>query len=231
VNGRDPGGLSECQGTLVLDGGVWRFLYGEGGGTLDGVGTSCPIPDDVMEKAFCAEVGGSWYSGLGGGSCAMYYVPPDRRPLGGAASPAGNDGAQRAEHERRRRLAIGPSCYDSNKFSALFGGGTASRIVDAVGTGSAVSFGSDVIATGLKALKGGVGGPKGPYASGINMVGKAVVRVGGRALNLSPGAIGRGVGVVGKIGDKVTPTLAVIGVFTLVYNTTIDIQCRLDVIE
>jgi hypothetical protein len=33
------------------------------------------------------------------------------------------------------------------------------------------------------------------------------------------------------VGDRLTPVLAVIGVFTLAYNTTIDIQCRIGAIE
>ena len=39
------------------------------------------------------------------------------------------------------------------------------------------------------------------------------------------------IGTVTKVGDKVTPILAVIGVGTAAYNITTDVQCRLGLIE
>ncbi len=150
----------------------------------------------------------------------------------GRGHRAGRGGAAIRRGPQTRNLGQqGPSCYDRNKFSALLGGGSASRVVGAVETGSAISLASDVIAFGLKGTRKGIGGTTNPYASGFNMVGRAVVQTGGRALGLSTKAIGRGVGLVNSVGNKVTPVLAIIAAFTLAYNTTIDVQCRLGTLE
>jgi hypothetical protein len=65
-------------------------------------------------------------------------------------------------------------------------------------------------------------GTSNAYASGFNMIGKDVVR------SLQRPDL---VGTVVRWGDRITPPLALFGAFTLAYNTTIDIQCRVGFLE
>jgi len=89
-----------------------------------------------------------------------------------------------------------------------------------VETGSAASLALDAVAGARKGRA--LLGSKTPYASGFNMIGREIARAWGR-----PGLIPK----VTAIGDRVTPVLAVTGALTVSYNTTIDIQCRLGIIN
>ena len=90
-----------------------------------------------------------------------------------------------------------------------------SDAVSVAESASLISIGTDVVAIFRKG--GGALGTTNPYASGFNMIGRAVAKAAGR-----PDLIGK----VNAIGGKVTPTLAVVGGFTGAYNTTIELQCR-----
>lgn len=129
----------------------------------------------------------------------------------------------RKEAAREERAA----CYANNRFSALFPDGAARNTVELIEMGSAISLAGDLVATSMKATRAGVGGTTTAYASGFNMIGRNAVQAGGNLLQMSPNAIGRGVGMVNSVGNKLTPTMAVIGAFTLAYNTTIQAQCHI----
>ena len=102
-------------------------------------------------------------------------------------------------------------------------------MVHFVEVGSAASLAADAVAIALKG--GGSLGTTNLYASGLNMISRRVLREAasrdlisaGTRQTLLRGALG--------VGDRVTPVLAVVGAFTLAYNTTIDVQCRMGVIE
>jgi hypothetical protein len=64
----------------------------------------------------------------------------------------------------------------------------------------------------------GIGGPKQAYASGLNWVFRKVFS-------------GPGLGAAIKVGDKVTPALAVTGTLTGSYNATIAAQCLAGILE
>ena len=67
-----------------------------------------------------------------------------------------------------------------------------------------------------KSMRAGIGGTSNRYASGFNMIGRNL----GKAVG-SP----KVTGAVVKVGNKVTPVLAVIGAFSFGYNSTIYAQC------
>jgi len=207
VDLRDPSGDDLTPVTLPDGSTVWMDCYTFGDAT----------------KCYAVDVGGDTVWGEGGGSGDDGSGHKDDGP-GVERGPGAGVGV-------RPRQRAKNACYENNKFSSLFGGGKASQIVSWAETGSAISLGSDIVAMTLKATRTGAGGSVNPYASGFNMAGRAIVRTGGRALKLSNSAIGRGVGYVNAVGDKVSPVLAIIGAFTLAYNTTIDIQCRLGILQ
>lgn len=125
------------------------------------------------------------------------------------------------EAERIRR------CYQNNKFSALFRGiPYGEGAVEIIETGSLISLGLDGVASTRKALGPNTASPN-KYASGINMVSKDLNRgLGFPRIGNTP--LGK---YLTPIGTKVTPPLAVFGVFSLSYNTTIDIQCSCWILE
>mgnify|MGYP001209218487 CR=1 FL=1 len=131
--------------------------------------------------------------------------------------PRGSDGWNEYREQERARIE---ACYDNNRFSSLFGDGAIRTGVEFVEIGSLISVGTDLIAIALKG--GGALGTKNAYASGFNMIGRTIARNTGRR---------ELIGTVTKVGDKVTPILAVIGVGTAAYNITTDVQCRLGLIE
>jgi RHS repeat-associated protein len=119
------------------------------------------------------------------------------------------------------------ACYQKNKFSALFsdipyGQGT----IEVLETGSAISIGSDVVATVVKASGKTFGKPQ-PYASGINWTLRRTSDalgnplVGGKPLK----------GTLTGAGNYATRSFLVFGVFTFTYNTTVDIQCICGVLK
>jgi hypothetical protein len=118
-------------------------------------------------------------------------------------------------------------CYERNKFSTLgsivpYGQET----LEVLETGSLISLGLDGIASGRKALGPNTASPN-KYASGINMVSKDLNRgLGFPKIGNSP--LGK---YLTPIGTKLTPPLAVFGVFSLTYNTTVDIQCRCEILK
>jgi hypothetical protein len=130
------------------------------------------------------------------------------------------DERERVRNEREEQRVSG--CYDSQKFSSLFGGGAASEVVGFLETGADISFSGDILATAAKASRSGVGGPKQAYGSGM----KAVFRGIGRAAS-SP----RLTGALRSFGDKATPALAVFAVGTLAYNASTMVQCRAGLLE
>lgn len=102
----------------------------------------------------------------------------------------------------------------------MFGGGLASDVVELVEMGSLTSLGIDAVAMVRKGR--GALGTTNRYASGFNMVGRTLAR-----------SIGRKdlVRSVTKVGDMLTPALALTGAFTLAYNTTIGAQCLMGGLE
>ncbi|MGH9873043.1 MAG: RHS repeat-associated core domain-containing protein [Pyrinomonadaceae bacterium] len=140
------------------------------------------------------------------------------------------DDHRRFREEQLQQLATKKSdgcrdvvrCYENNRFSSLFQGiPYVHGFVEFLEIGPPVSFSADLAATGLKARRTGIGGPQ-AYASGLNWIGRGVVRAIGR-----PDLIGS----VNAVGNKVTPVLAVPAVFTLSYNSTIFIECLFGVLE
>lgn len=139
---------------------------------------------------------------------------------------------QRREEEERRqeqRRERAEQCYQNNRFSSLFGGGTASRVVEFVEMGSATSLATDAVAIIRKG--GGSLGTTNRYASGLNMISRTVLRgVANRGL-ISAGTRQALVRGATTVGNRVTPALAVTSAFTLAYNTTINVQCSMGIIE
>jgi RHS repeat-associated protein len=134
--------------------------------------------------------------------------------------------AQRQEEQRSQQVQ---QCYQNNRFSSLFGGGTASRVVEFVEMGSAASLATDAVAIIRKG--GGALGTENAYASGLNMISRGVVRAAARRGLISAGTRRTLLRAATNVGDRVTPVLALTAAFTLAYNTTIDIQCHLGAIE
>jgi RHS repeat-associated protein len=125
----------------------------------------------------------------------------------------------------------GPSdgdCYERNKLSSLFGDGLAGDIVSVVEVGSFASVGLDLYATLRKG--GGALGTKRVGASGLNMVVRDAARFVGGALG-RPKLVGKAI----QVSDKLAPAVSTVGwavaAFSFAYNSTIDIECRLGLIE
>ncbi|HEV8640828.1 MAG TPA: kelch repeat-containing protein [Methylomirabilota bacterium] len=115
-----------------------------------------------------------------------------------------------------------PSCFSRNRFASLFAGTGWEPVVTVVEIVSLSSLATDLVATGVKATRVGVGGPKQPYASGLNALSRGLGRAVGRpALT----------GALVAVGDIATPILAVTATFTGAYDATILAQCALGVIE
>jgi len=151
-------------------------------------------------------IGGGVLGGLFGGGGAT-----------GGGTGGGTPSAAPAQAQRDPK-----QCYENNRFSSLFGGGAASSVVEFAETGSLISVGTDLVAIGMKSARSGVGGPANRYAGGIRMISKRVGRaVGSETIE----AVGH------RVGDKVTPVLAVFAAFTVAYNTTIEAQCRMGLLD
>jgi len=119
------------------------------------------------------------------------------------------------------------ACHERYKFSTL--GGIVpygQETLEILETGSVLSIGSDVVATGIKAGGTTFSKPQ-PYASGINMILRRTNRVLGQ----------RKIGgfypyrYLRPLGDKATRGFLLFGAFTFSYNTTVDIQCICGVLE
>lgn len=124
-------------------------------------------------------------------------------------------------------------CYDRNKLSSavanVSGSQTAGDIVQVVEVGSIISVGADLFATVLKASRSGAGGVSNPMAIGFNYLAKRVIK--GAVRGASPDAIGRLVGGAKAVGDRLSPALLLTAAFSVAYNATTDLECRLGVIE
>jgi RHS repeat-associated protein len=115
-----------------------------------------------------------------------------------------------------------PSCLSRHRFASLFAGTSLESVVTIVEVTSLTSLAGDLAATGVKATRTEVGGPKQAYASGMNAVFRRVGRaIGSRALT----------GTLVTIGNVATPVLAVTGTFLGAYDATILLQCSLGIIE
>jgi type IV secretory pathway TrbL component len=108
----------------------------------------------------------------------------------------------------------------------LFGGGYLSTVIGVAESGSLLSAGADIAAMALKATRSGVGGPKTPYASGFNMIGRWAVRNTARATGSAPANVARFVQGVNSIRNTASPALLIFAAGTTAYNTTIALQCR-----
>jgi hypothetical protein len=148
--------------------------------------------------------------------------------VGGPGALADGSSADNATMGRGPR-----DCYDRNKLSSavanLSGSQSAGDIVQIVEVGSIISAGADLFATVLKASRSGAGGVSNPLASGFNYLAKRVIK--GAARGASPDAIGCLVGEAKAVGDRLSPALMVTAAFSVAYNTTTDLECRLGVIE
>src|SRR5881397_4398238 len=121
------------------------------------------------------------------------------------------------------------SCFERHRLSSVVGSVTQgtgleglSTVVEIVSPVAVASLTGDIIATGLKATRVGVGGPTQPYASGLNMVFRQLGRaVGSRSLT----------GALVAVGDVATPALAVTGAFVAGYDLTTLAQCTLGVLN
>ncbi|MDT8436700.1 MAG: RHS repeat-associated core domain-containing protein [Gemmatimonadota bacterium] len=208
VHLRDPSGLSMqddyCDGPKE-QGLVWHDLGLIGVWTWETTAGECPAIDT-----------GGGPDQIGTPLPTSRALPPRPRTKPGKPRSSPSGGSQGDGPSQQAA-----SCYHDNRFSSLFGDGAARRITEAVEIGSLISISTDAIAI---ARKGGrtYFGTKNPYASGFNMAGKSFVRAIGRP-NLIAG--------VDAIGKRLTPVLAVTAAFTAAYNATIDIQCRLGLIE
>lgn len=106
-------------------------------------------------------------------------------------------------------------CFNKWKFSSTIAGLAGEEFrgfAEALEIGSNFSLAGDILATLRKAERAGVGGPKQPYASGINRLFRAI----GKTLNLSSSAR---TGLT-LVGDSLTPALAVVGSLAAGYNTS-----------
>ncbi len=121
------------------------------------------------------------------------------------------------------------SCFERHRLSSVVGSVTQgtgleglSTVVEIVSPVAVASLTGDIIATGLKATRVGVGGPTQPYARGLNMVFRQLGRaVGSRSLT----------GALVAVGDVATPALAVTGAFVAGYDLTTLAQCTLGVLN
>jgi uncharacterized protein RhaS with RHS repeats len=129
--------------------------------------------------------------------------------------------ARQRERENRERVQ---QCYQNNRFSSVVGSFTGSEmardVTRVVEIGSATSLATDAIAMARKGR--GALATTNRYASGINMISRSALRAAGRR-DLILAAT--------RVGDRVTPVLAVVGAFTVAYNTTTYAQCRMGIIE
>ncbi len=164
-----------------------------------------------------------WFPGGFGGS----LVGP------GNFDPVGQGGGQQGASQQPQDQKF-KDCFQSYKFTSMVEsilGPTAltdklpflnQSPLDLAELGGEISFLADVGAMLQKARRTGVGGSGNRYASGFNAIGRQIARVASKEFGLDQGVL---VGKVIKYGDKVTPVLAVSGVFTGFYNLAIAAQC------
>ncbi len=114
-------------------------------------------------------------------------------------------------------------CFNSYKFSSNFTG-TSRTIAEVVEVGSELSLAGDIAATAYKmnARSAYIGGTTNRYGSGLNYVFRRVAdSVGSSTLK----------GTLTKIGNRITPPLAIVGAFTAGYNLSVAVQCGLGVLN
>ena len=206
VNGWDPSGMSmgmNCDGVQI----DWYDAQ------IDA--STGAVLDEIYLGSTCSGGGGGRAGGSGGGAGAK----------GGRKSQHKSTLPSKAEADR---------CYSDNEFSSvvrLYLGPTAGRITDFIQVASVLSLASDLVAIYKKGGKFLLGNTENAYASGINMMTKSAGKAVSKAFS-GDAAQGFSDLLTGlRLGDYATPPLAVIGVFTLAYNTTIDVQCRLGLIN
>ncbi|MBK7786822.1 MAG: RHS repeat-associated core domain-containing protein [Gemmatimonadetes bacterium] len=219
--GNDPVNLTDPSG---LDPDCKPIDVPPGPGQIPGIGQQCKRPWNPFGPGGPLE----WLDPSNECGMDVFHDPecsgyPDQdvldyySGLGGAEG----DGGQSASGD--------PSCYERNKFSALFGDGMVGKTVEFIETGSALVTFADVGASIFKAGRAGTQGSSGVPASAFNWA----ARQGADRLRLRYGRriAAAAQGYLVGIGDILSPTAWVIAVGTGVYNTSISIECRVGWIQ
>src|SRR2546421_1151233 len=199
VNFVDPTGLLESAGGTCY---------------VDGIPVNCGMAFSLINMGFATVIGGTgfylngsvlivnhWFTSDRGNwlSQSAFFMDP-QQPL---PPPIPQPHPTPLPQPKKQGFI---RCFESNRFSALARKGTklntVLRFTEIV---PQLSLGGDLSATLVKGASAGVGGPKQPYASGLNFVFRRL-------------ATGAASGALTAVGDTLTPVLSSVGAFTTGYN-------------